>query len=271
MKDIKKLRQPSLGGNMTRRKKTLIEKQIEVVAKKLNIFTINDLEVLLEKTKLELIPYLEFLVSKNLLKYDNNSFHYIPPKSKSNKIEILDNKEDSLIHCLPFRPKKPKEIYLRNINEMDGFVDYFFATKATKDRIKKMFKVVKEAQDKKGDKMNEVLKRNKISFQCYQKYKNEFSKNGLINLLGNSTQEPGEIFYFYKEYFLSPQQLTSEEAWELAIQRFEKLIKLRLNRCKITRPSTMYKWMKQEYTDEQIEKFRIYNFSEFDTDKLFHD
>lgn len=256
---------------MARRKKRTLEKQIEVVAKKLSIFTLNDLEVLLEKPRLELIPSLEFLVSKKILKHEDNSYIFIPPKNKAIKVEEPNNQENSLVHCLPFRPQKPKEIYLRNINEMDGFVDYFFAPKHIKDRIKTMFKVIKETQGKKGNKLKEILNKNNVSMDRYKKYKYEFTNNGLVNVLGKSTQEPGEIFYFYKEYYLSPKQLSSNDAWELAIQRFEKLIKLRLNRSKITPPKTMYNWLRQEYTTEQIEKFRNYNFSEFDTEKLFHE
>ncbi|MCX4275036.1 MAG: hypothetical protein OSJ27_04535, partial [Candidatus Gastranaerophilales bacterium] len=97
---------------MTRRKKRLIEKQIEVVAKKLSIFTLNDLEVLLEKPRLELIQSLEFLVSKNILKHEDNSYIFIPPNNKTIKAEEPNNQENSLVHCLPFRPQKPKEIYL---------------------------------------------------------------------------------------------------------------------------------------------------------------
>ena len=63
--------------------------------------------------------------------------------------------------------------------------------------------------------------------------------------------------------------MTSEEARELAIQRFERLIKIRLNRSKITNERTMRKWLNMEYSQEQIKKFREYNFSEFDTDKMF--
>lgn len=256
---------------MARRKKRLLEKQIEIIAKKLNIFTLDDIEVLLEKSKLELIPCLEYLISKKILKNDGNCYIYITPKIKSIKNEQVDNNKDSLIHCLPFRPKRPKEIYLRNINEMDGFVDYFFAPQYVKDRIKTMFKVIKEAQGKNGNKLKEILDKNNVSMDRYKKYKYEFTNNGLVNVLGKTTREPGEIFYFYKEYYLSPKQLSSNDAWELAIQRFEKLIKLRLNRSKITPPKTMYGWLKQEYTTEQIEKFRNYNFSEFDTEKLFHE
>lgn len=259
------------GGNMARRKKRLLEKQIEIIAKKLNIFTIDDIEVLLEKSKLELIPCLEYLISKKILKNDGNCYIYIPPKIKSIKNEQVEYNKDSLIHCLPFRPKRHKEIYLRNINEMDGFVDYFFAPQYVKDRIKTMFKVIKEAQGKNGNKLKEILDKNNVSMDRYKKYKYEFTNNGLVNVLGKTTREPGEIFYFYKEYYLSPKQLSSNDAWELAIQRFEKLIKLRLNRSKITPPKTMYGWLKQEYTTEQIEKFRNYNFSEFDTENLFHE
>ncbi len=256
---------------MPRRKKRLIERQIEVVAKKISIFTLDDIEVLLEKSKLELIQSLEYLVSKKILKFEDNCYIYIPPKIKKEKVEQNNNEENSLIHCLPFKTKKPKEIYLRNINEMDGFVDYFFAPKYIKDRIKTMFKVIKEAQGKKGNKLKEILDKYNVSIWQYKKYKYEFTNYGLVNVLGSSTKEPGEIFYFYKEYYLSPKQLSSNDAWELAIQRFEKLIKLRLNRSKITPPKTMYGWLKQEYTSEQIEKFRNYNFSKFDSENLFHE
>mgnify|MGYP004453509111 FL=1 len=57
----------------------------------------------------------------------------------------------------------------------------------------------------------------------------------------------------------------------MAIQRFERLIKMQLNRGKITTARTMYKRLKQEYTIEQIEKFRNYNFSEFDAEKMFEE
>ena len=105
----------------------------------------------------------------------------------------------------------------------------------------------------------------------YLKYKREISENGLVNLVGSSTREPGEIYYFFKEYYLSPKQLTIIDARELAIQRFERLIKMRINRNRVTRAKVMLRWVQQEYTPEQIEKFRNINFSEFDTEKIFQE
>lgn len=257
---------------MKRQKKTLLEKQIEIIAKKLNIFTLADLEVLVEKPRIDILSVLESQLSKNFLKQDGNSYIFVPKTVKSVKKEyVKDNREFSLIHCLLFQPKKPKEVYLRNINELDGFVDYFFSTKATKNKIKRILKILKDSHGLKGYKLRECLRENRISIETYNKYKNEIAKNGLINLVGNSTQEPGEIFYFFKEYYLSPKKLTIAEARELAIQRFEKLIKMRLNRGKITKASIMLRWLQQEYNSKQIEKFRNYNFLEFDTENMFHE
>lgn len=254
---------------MKRIKRSTIEKNLEIIAKKLNIFTIEDAEVLLEKSRIEIIPELEKLVSRNKLKQEDETYIYIPRKVKktNNVIPLFDDK--TIIEYLPFKVKKPKEVHVRNINNMDGFVDYFFATQATKDRIHEMFKVFKAAEGKSGEKLEKVLKKHNYTIQKYLKLKNEVARNGLVNLVGTSTNEPGEIFYFYKTYFLSPKKLSSQEAWELAIQRFEKLIKMRLNRSKITRPSTMYKWMRQEYSLEEIHKYRNYNFSKFNTDNIF--
>ena len=54
---------------MARKKKQILELQIETIAKKMNIFSLNDIEVLLEKNKVEIIPILEKMVNKNKLKY----------------------------------------------------------------------------------------------------------------------------------------------------------------------------------------------------------
>ncbi len=257
---------------MARKKKQILELQIETIAKKMNIFSLNDIEVLLEKNKVEIIPILEKMVNKNKLKYEDNSYIYIPDKIVFAKNEnIIDNREHSLIHCLPFRPKKPKEVYLRHINEMDGFVDYFFAPQHIKNKIQRILKVLKEAHGSTKAQLDEILRKNKMSIDTYHKYKREICANGLVNIVGSMTEEPGEIFHFYKEYYLSPKQLSSEEAHELAIQRFERLIKLRINRSKITSSEKMLKWLENEYSKNEIKKFRTYNFSEFDVEHMYHE
>ena len=123
---------------MKRLKPNILTKNIEIIAKKLNIFTLDDIEVLTEKSKVEILPILENLVFKNRLKFEDETYIFVPKNSKQ-KQPKEESKKESFIHSLPFRPDKPKEIFLRNINELDGFVDYFFATKSIKDRIKKNF------------------------------------------------------------------------------------------------------------------------------------
>lgn len=253
-----------------RQKKTVLEKNIETAIKKLSIFTLSDLEILLEKSKIEIIPILEKMISKHIIKDNGDSYTYIPASNKSKvKHTQSANTYESLHKMLPFRVKKPKEIFLRNINELDGFVDYFFAPPSVKVNIKNMFKILKQTQGKSGKALDIALKNANISLSKYTRFKNEISKNGLVNLVGSETREPGEIYYFFKEYYLSPKQYTIVEARELAIQRFERLIKIKINRAKITSAKTMSNWIHKEYSKKQIKKFRNINFSQFDTEKMF--
>ncbi len=251
--------------------KTKLEKQIEIIAKKQNIFTVNDLEVLLEQSKIELIPTLEIMISKKNLKVDGESYIYIPKKINSTKANKEDTREFSMIRCLPFQPKKPKEVYLRRINELDGFVDYFFAHPKVKQHIQKMIKILKETHNVSKKKLNETLDKYNITPTMYYRFKNEISKNGLTNLVGTEIRAPGEIYHFFKEYYLTPKQLTPAEARELAIQRFERLIKMKINRNKVISAMGMVKRISKEYTKTQIQKYRNYNFSKFDVDKMFEE
>ena len=145
-------------------KKLLMERQIEIMAKKLCNFTLNDAEVLLEKPRIDIIPMLEIMVNKGSLKYEKEVYTYVPKELIKCTSEKSSDSTDinSLIHCLPFKPVKPKEIYVRKINELDGFVDYFFATPPIKERIKKMFKILKDSHGMKGKKLKTFLAENKI-------------------------------------------------------------------------------------------------------------
>ncbi len=249
------------------RNKVLWIKNIETVIKKLNIFTEEDIERLTGKPKTEIIPVLESLVNKRILKYENNTYTYIPqiisqPKKKKERNPAYE------MHTLPFKVVRPRQTFVKNLNELDGFVDYFFATPATKKRIKTIFKILKQTQNYGEKRLLQVLKKNNLTLDTYNYYKEEISKNGLVNILGESTKEPGEIYYFFKEYYLSPKGLSIDEARELGIQRFENLIKIHLNRGKITSANIMYKWLLEEYPESRIAKFRLLNFSKFDMESI---
>jgi len=130
---------------MTNAGQKLLITNIKTVIKKLHVFTLDDLEVLLEKPQEEIMPILEYFISKNILKQKDNSYIYNPknvPQTGEDRESIEDNSK-SYIHTLPFNPFKPKEIYLRHINEIDGFVDYFFAPPNIKKDINKMLKISK--------------------------------------------------------------------------------------------------------------------------------
>lgn len=253
--------------------KSNLEIKIEKIARKLNIFQAEDIEILTEASKTDIVSTIEKMVSKGILKSDKNSYIFIPKMSKSKNKQENSNPRNSecSFKVLPFRPKKPKEIYLRHINEMDGFVDYFFATQARKNKIKRILSILKETHGVCKKKRTEILKKYKMAEDTFTRYKNDISKNGLVNLVGKGEHEPGEIFYFFKEYYLSTKKYTAEESRELAILRFERLIGARINRNKIMLAHWMLKRLKKEYKKDEIEKYRTPNFSEFDVEKLFHE
>ena len=221
------------------------------------------------------------MVKKGYLKEESDCFIYLPPKitdpkksqSKEAIIErFLKNPEklNQNIYTLPFQVTKPKEIYFRHINEMEGFAEYFFATPKVKAKIKKFLIILKETHGLKGNELSEVIKKHKISRKTYFKYKKEIIQYGLKRIATSSgTKEPGEIFYFFKEYYLSYRKYTADEARELAILKLENLIDEQLDRNRISGAYQMLRRLNKEYSKEDIDKYRTANFSEFDTEHIF--
>ena len=75
------------------------------------------------------------------------------------KKEKKETSEEIPVQKLPFKVKKPKEIYLRHINQLPGYVDYFFATPKRKERIRRILKLLKEAHGLKNENLDKVLKK----------------------------------------------------------------------------------------------------------------
>lgn len=256
------------------KKRTVLEKQIKQIAKKMNIFTAEDVEILTEKPRVEIAMRLEKMVVEGKLKQDRDCFIHIqknPPAKKAKEIEPVfsETLPDDYIRALPFQPKKPKEVYFRRINQIDGYQDYFFASKKQKEKIKWIFKVLKTAHGLKGKSLLEVLKEHKMSIERYRKYKKEILTNGVGNLVTTRGKgEPREIYYFFKEYYLSPKRYDRDEAWQLAINKFAQITGINMLYRKITRPKTMYHWLLEEYSSEEIQKLRTANFSEFDMESF---
>lgn len=271
------------GGNMSRRDKYKeLKDEIIKIAKKLSIITVHDIEVLLERPPLEIIPAIETLIGKGYLKKEENSYIYIkdikplPVPSSGNKSKNNHNKKykDRLpLKVLPFKPQKPKEIYFRHINEMEGFKEYFFAPQKVKDYIKNIMRILRTAHNLKYKKLREFLKENNLTVSAYEKLKTDIAVSGLRTLLGRkrNAQEPAEVYYFFKQYYLSPVKLSAEDSRELAIQKLERITGMRIGREYIRIHDVMLKDLKEEYTKEEIEKFRTPNFSEFDVENMFHD
>ena len=86
---------------MRRKKPTILKRNIETIAKKLNIFTLDDIEVLTEKPKIEILAVLEILVSKKRLKYENETYIYIP-RAVQQKTQKAENKTESFYSLSAF-------------------------------------------------------------------------------------------------------------------------------------------------------------------------
>ncbi len=117
--------------------------------------------------------------------------------------------------------------------------------------------------------VEKVVKDYGISIRSYYVYKKEILTNGLSNLaLSKRKTEPGEIFYFFKEYYLSPKKYSAAEARQLAINKFEQMTGIDMFCSVVSSSSTMYKKLLQEYSSEDIQKYRTPNFSEFDMESF---
>ena len=256
------------------KKRTVLEKQIKQIAKKMNIFTSEDVEILTEKPRIEIAMRLEKMVVQGKLKQDGDCFIYIQKglsasKSKENESVLPETLSDDYVRALRFKPQKPKEVYLRRINQIDGYENYFFASPKQKEKIRRIFKALKAVHGLKGKQLKATLKEQGMSLDAYKRYKREILRNGLKKFEGTRGRgEPREIYYFFKEYYLSPKKYTPEEARQLAINKFEQVTGISVSGIKIASAKTMYRWMMQEYTPKETQKFRTANFSEFDMESF---
>ncbi len=237
------------------------------IAKKLGVFKAEDIETLTGYSKVEVTLLLEKLVLRKILKVENDVFTLIPQdeKPKRKTSDILSERK-----VLAFLVKKPKEVYFKRINDIVGYHEFYFAPIRIKNHIKKMLTVLKEAHGLSVEKQKEIFKRHGTSLKSYRKFRDEISQNGFINILSKYDYEPGEIYYFFKEYYLSIRRYTEDEAWELAIKRFERMLpqNIVVNRQNISSAQRMHNRLRKEYKGEGIEKFRKVNFSEFEVESI---
>lgn len=106
------------------------------------------------------------------------------------------------MHTLPFKVVRPRETFVKNLNELDGFVDYFFATPVTKKKIKGIFKLLKETQNYGEKRLLQILKKHDISLKTYNYYKKEISQmydKALSGLVQRPKRQEG-LEYNYAYY-----------------------------------------------------------------------
>ena len=82
----------------------------------------------------------------------------------------------------------------------------------------------------------------------------------------NNSEENEEILKRLK--YLSPEKLNPYEARDLAILKFEEHIGSLVDWDKFHCPRYYLNKLKKEYSKEEIQKYRTYNFSEFDIDSV---
>ncbi len=82
------------------KKRTVLEKQIKQIAKKMNIFTTEDVEILTEKPRVEIAMRLEKMVAQGKLKQNGDCFIHIQkePPAKANWLPKRPEYKSRTVH-----------------------------------------------------------------------------------------------------------------------------------------------------------------------------
>ncbi len=250
-----------------------LKKKILTIAKKMNICTVDDIEILTGCLHFEVEKMLYEFTQKGVLEKKNDCYIYTPTTLEKEKAikENLKIQEDLLINDkpFPFKPIIPREVYFRKITDIEGYNNYFFASASTKARIQKMMQIMREVHGLDSYEREIALKKFKVSPKTFNNYRREFLRNGFKNVptLGGKATPP-EVYFFFKEFYLSYRRYTMEEARKLAIEKFKKLYNLKAIDRKVEPAKVLYRRVLREYSKTEIKKYRMANFSEFDLDEF---
>ena len=280
---------------LTIESKKEIENKIIKIAKKLNIFTFNDIETLIETSKIDIIKSLEYLTTNKIIRKQDNCYVYIPQiptktNKKQNKHKDIATEEPNvtieasppkdifsttpeefrtLFYNLELKNREPREIYVKHFKDFGGYDRFFYSPIDARNKILKLLKILKETHGFSQKELEKYARKRSLSTKTIHAARHILPQYGFMYYLTNyPTCEPLEIYQYFKEYYLSPEKLNPYEARDLAILKFEEHIGSPVDWDKFHCPRYYLNKLKKEYSKEEIQKYRTYNFSEFDIDSV---
>lgn len=252
-------------------------KKIQKVIKGINEFSSEDIAFILEADASEIQDLLDILEQEGKIKKVSKTAYAkiqkISAKENTAKKERKSKTVKNTVKNTEKRPLiklKPREFKITRITELEGYEEYFFANPKTKQKIQKYIRLMKETQGMKISEISEYVKnrKDKVSIRAFLSARKKIMTSGLKELIPKGGKNiPPELFAYFKKAYLSPRSLTAKEARAEAIKLFvKKYPKCRLRQ--IPNEQALFKKLKREYSTQEIHKYRIPDFSNFDMDEL---
>ncbi len=254
------------------KRKNKTDLKIEKIAKKLGVFTLNDIQTLMDESITKILKSLDFLTFRNIIKKEEDCYIYVAPKPRTatkKKIAKPKNEDDFFIEATEPKVKTPRQVYIKKFGHLKGFIHFFFSDLYERKKVIEQLKLLKDAEKYTGGRLQEFLNKKKVSLSKYNKLKAGVTLYGFEYILdGHMLEEPIEVYNYFKEYYLSPLCLNEKQALMLAISKFSRLIDVKIPMECYSSYTHYLNKLRHEYRKDEIIKFRTYNFSKIDVESL---
>lgn len=270
---------------LSKRDKNELDTKIEKIAKKLNVFTYNDIETLIEAKNVDIINSLEFLLFNKVIKKIKDGYVYVSkfkPQNeqiqKSKPIEYINNIQskrpqdeelDILIKHLTPTTTDPKEIFIKHFKDLKGYIDFFFSSVEAREKLLRLVRLLKYSREMTKSELDDMCKAMHILPRDVYDASINLPKYGFSFYLRNEpVTDPIEIYLYFKEFYLTPARLTAKEAMKLSIAKFEDKVEEVFFSFYFKPPFHYLRKLMTEYSKEDIKRFRTANFSKFNLEEL---
>jgi integrase len=224
-----------------------MKEQILKLAKRLNNFSIDDIQIMLGMDEKEIIECIDELVDrKQIKKNSENSYTFIKLQYVA-KLNVNDYNPQGI-----------------NLSEAD-IKAYSSADKSARKFADKYLMIIEGSNGLRGkplqrfiDEWNAKNPTMKTSASRIHSARKKLLSEGISGLLGKTVKifkdrktiyEP--IYIYFRELYLAPQMLTSMQALDIAVEKYMKE-NPKFDTLTLTKPQTYRKRLQSEYTVEEI-------------------
>lgn len=237
-----------------------MKKRVLKLAKGLNKFNIDDIQLMSEIEEPELRQILDELAYQgSVQKISDDNFMYVPSAPNAVKIDKKAKSSDNI----------PLNINPENIK---GYDAYLKSTGKQREYADKYFKMIQACGNLKGSKLmdfidnkwNKMFPEYKSSYACFMNIKKKFNQNGFYALLPEWTHNNkgsscifDELYSIFIDEYFSFESPPLTEAARIAKKKFvEKNPDFEI--CQLPPEGTFAKRIKKEYSQEEISIFRSF-------------